>query len=99
MKKIRVAVRRKDSQGSIVVGSRLVTCTVHNLSATGAALSIRHSAPLSDAFVLILELEHRQRPCRVVWRRGDRVGVTFRRQRSSSRSIASKNGAPSVSHA
>jgi len=65
MKKIRVAVRRKiHKAGSIVVGSRLVTCTVHNLSATGAALSVRHSATLPDAFVLILELEHRRRPCR-----------------------------------
>jgi hypothetical protein len=80
MKKIRVAVRRKiHKAGSIVVGSRPVTCTVHNLSATGAALSVRQSSTLPDSFVLILEMEHRRRPCRVVWRRGNRIGVSFAR--------------------
>lgn len=80
MKKIRVAVRRKiHKAGSIVVGSRPVTCTVHNLSATGAALSVRQSSTLPDSFVLILEMEHRRWPCRVVWRRGNRIGVSFGR--------------------
>lgn len=81
MKKIRAAVRRKiHKAGSIIVGNRRpVTCTVHNLSATGAALSIRQSSILPDAFVLVLEMEHRRRPCDVVWRRGNRIGVTFAR--------------------
>lgn len=80
MKKTRAAVRCKiHKAGSIVVGSRAVTCTVHNLSAAGAALSVRRSPILPNAFVLVLEMEHRRRPCRVVWRRGDRLGVTFGR--------------------
>jgi len=80
MKKKRAAVRRKiHKAGSIVVGSRAVICTVHNLSATGAALSLKHPSDLPDAFVLILEMEHRRRPCRVVWRRVDQIGVTFER--------------------
>jgi hypothetical protein len=79
-KKVRVAIRRKiHKAGSIALGSRSITCTVHNLSAAGAALSVRHSLKLPEAFVLILEMEHRQRPCRIVWRRGDRLGVAFER--------------------
>jgi hypothetical protein len=79
-KKIRVAVRRKIRKaGSIALGARSITCTVHNLSATGAALSVRHSLKLPEAFVLVLEMEHRRRPCCVVWRRGDRLGVAFER--------------------
>lgn len=80
MKEMRAAIRRKvHKAGSIVVGDCSVTCTVHNLSAAGAALSVRHSSALPDAFVLILEMEQRQRPCQVVWRRGNRIGVTFGR--------------------
>jgi hypothetical protein len=81
MKKIRATVRRKiHKAGLIVVGSRRpVTCTVYNLSATGAALSIRQSSTLPDEFVLVLEMEHRRRRCHVVWRRGNRIGVTFGR--------------------
>jgi hypothetical protein len=80
MKKIRVAVRRKiHKAASIVVAGRPVTCTVHNLSATGAALSLRYPSAVPDAFVLILEMEHRRRFCRVAWRRGNRIGVTFGR--------------------
>ncbi|MDO8980454.1 MAG: PilZ domain-containing protein, partial [Afipia sp.] len=76
MKKIRSSVRRKiHKAGSIIIDGRPVTCTIHDLSATGAALSVRQSSTLPDAFVLILEMEHRQHPCRVVWRRGDRIGV------------------------
>ena len=81
MKKIRVAVRRKiHKAGSVIVDNRRpVTCMVHNISATGAALSIRQPSILPDAFVLVLEMEHRRRPCHVVWRRGNRIGVTFAR--------------------
>lgn len=80
MKKRRVAIRRKiHKAGLIVVGSRPVICTIHNLSATGAALSLKHPSDLPDTFVLILEMEHRRRRCRVVWRRGNGIGVTFGR--------------------
>lgn len=80
MKEIRAAVRRKiHKAGSIVAGGRPVTCTVHNLSAAGAALSVTQPSALPDAFVLILEMEQRQHPCQVVWRRGNRIGVTFGR--------------------
>ena len=80
VKKKRAAVRRKiHKAGSIVVGSRPVTCTVHNLSAAGAALSLKNPSALPDAFVLILEMEHRRRSCRIIWRRGNRIGVTFGR--------------------
>ncbi len=76
--KKRAAVRRNiHKAGSIIVGSHAVICTVHNLSATGAALSVKRPSDLPDAFVLILEMEHRRRPCRVVWRRGNQIGVTF----------------------
>jgi hypothetical protein len=54
------------------------TVSVHNLSATGAALEVKSQQEVPNTFVLVLEMEQRQRPCRIVWRNGNRIGVAFK---------------------
>jgi hypothetical protein len=55
-----------------------INCTVRNLSATGACLEVNSQQGIPDNFSLVLEMEHRSRPCLVVWRKENRIGVIFR---------------------
>jgi hypothetical protein len=50
-------------------------CLVYNLSETGACLVLRGPAP--KAFDLVVEGDLLRRPCCVVWRKANRVGVRF----------------------
>jgi len=54
-----------------------ITCTVRNLSDTGAALDVTTPVGIPDSFVLVLDTEDAQRPCRVVWRKEKRIGIVF----------------------
>jgi PilZ domain len=58
--------------GTISFGGAGITCTVRNLSETGAALDV-----IPEEFVLIIEGDNATRRCRVVWRKERRIGVTF----------------------
>jgi hypothetical protein len=79
MHETRAAPRRRVLKaGSIsFAGGGLITCTVRNLSNTGAALEVTSQAGIPDTFALVLEMETRKHPSRVVWRKGLRIGVTF----------------------
>jgi hypothetical protein len=54
-----------------------MTCTVRNISATGAALEGANLAKTPDRFVLVMEMESAARPCKVVWRNKTQIGVQF----------------------
>ena len=63
-----------------------LTCTVHDMSATGASLEMRPQEfarhgrdPLPDRFYLVIEslLERSVVECSVQWRKDDRAGVKF----------------------
>jgi hypothetical protein len=58
-------------------GKKRLTCTVRNLSATGASIEGANLVQVPDTFTLVLEMESAVRPCRVVWRRKARIGVRF----------------------
>lgn len=58
-------------------GKEQLTCTVRNLSATGASIEGASLVRVPDTFTLVLEMESAERPCRVVWRRKARIGVQF----------------------
>jgi len=60
--------------GTIEFGGGAITCTVRNISATGAALDV-NPVGIPAQFTLITEGSHL--PCRVVWRKERRIGVTF----------------------
>ena len=55
-------------------------CTVRDLSATGAAIEFPDLVsllPFAKAFNLILKDDGLKLPCRIVWKRNYRMGVTF----------------------
>ena len=54
-----------------------MTCTVRNISATGAALEGANLAKTPDHFVLVMEMESAARSCKVVWRNKTQIGVQF----------------------
>lgn len=53
-------------------------CTVYNLSEAGAQLELRGPAP--NRFDLVVDGDRWRRCCTVIWRRANRVGVTFQDQ-------------------
>jgi hypothetical protein len=74
----RVASRRRVLKiGAIEFGGTTVPCAVRNLSASGAALEITSPLWFPDQFTLAVESEGLRKPCRIVWRREKRIGVTF----------------------
>jgi hypothetical protein len=76
-KAVRAPRRQLLKSASILFEGGRETVTVHNLSATGAALEVKRQQVVPDVFVLVLEMEQRQRRCRVAWRDGSRMGVAF----------------------
>jgi hypothetical protein len=63
--------------GRIRFGQSSETCTVRDMSATGAAIELAHSASAPDKFELVLEMESAARNCTVVWRKDRQLGVKF----------------------
>lgn len=60
---------------TIAAGRREFACTVHNLSATGARLSLTSRPRLAKNLTLIAAGS--TLPCRAVWRRGKQLGIAF----------------------
>ena len=62
----------------IVTGSTglAFACMAHNISASGAMLEAG-TAEIPDRFILANHTRHFRAVCRVVWRAGRRIGVTF----------------------
>jgi hypothetical protein len=55
-------------------------CIVRDLSFGGACLEVRSQKAIPDTFQLILDSGKSVRPCRVAWRKGNRIGIQFQRQ-------------------
>lgn len=78
MSEHRVAPRKRVLKaGKIEFGGGAIDCTVRNLSDTGAALSVESPVGIPSEFNLIVVADHVNRMCRVVWRKEDRIGITF----------------------
>ncbi len=60
---------------TIAAGRREIACTVHNVSATGASLSLASRPRLPKNFILMTAGS--PLPCRAVWRRGKQIGIAF----------------------
>jgi hypothetical protein len=54
-----------------------VSCTVRDLSDTGARLRCDGSINVPDTFELIIELDGFEAACQVAWRKGSDLGVRF----------------------
>ncbi len=61
---------------TIGFGSRTVACTVHDISATGAALNLASRPRLPKRFTLTAAGS--ALACRAVWRKGRKIGIAFR---------------------
>ncbi|MGL4264218.1 MAG: PilZ domain-containing protein [Afipia sp.] len=78
MENLRKSPRRRVLKaGKISFSGGAVTCTIRDLSATGAALEITSPIDVPDEFTLVIEMEHLKRNCRVVWRKDRRLGICF----------------------
>jgi len=72
----RVAPRHRVLKGAkIEFGGGAIDCTIRNLSETGAALDVTSPVGIPTEFTLVAEGVHR--PCRVIWRKERRIGITF----------------------
>jgi hypothetical protein len=75
----RIATRHRVLKGGkIQFGGGSIDCTVRNISDTGAALEVSSPLGIPEQFVLVTESN--QLPCRVVWRKERRIGVTFKKE-------------------
>ena len=78
MKDHRASHRNRTYQsGSIDFGVGTFDCTVRNLTDKGAMLETASPFGLPDRFNLFITSDGTRMSCRVVWRRGQRLGVVF----------------------
>jgi len=77
----RIATRHRVLKGGRMhFGGGAIDCTIRNISDTGAALDVTSPLGIPTEFVLVTDGE--QRPCRVVWRKEKRIGITFDKEKS-----------------
>ncbi len=64
--------------GQIVLTSGLgLRCAIRNLSRFGACLRVSSHFGVPKDIFLEIEGEHSKRPCRIVWRSNNHLGVLF----------------------
>jgi hypothetical protein len=57
--------------------------TLQDLTSTGACLTLSTTSIVPDTFDLTFDHGRSCRPCRVKWRRGDQLGVSFEKRPES----------------
>jgi PilZ domain len=76
----RGAQRRRTLKTAIIVkldNMSVVSCTLRDVSETGARLRCLDQASIPKEFYLVFPVENTRCLARVVWRRGDELGVHF----------------------
>jgi hypothetical protein len=58
-------------------GAAAIDCRIRNLSSAGACLDVETPIGIPDDFILVMETDHLQRPCHIIWRAPSRLGVKF----------------------
>jgi hypothetical protein len=76
--------RRKVTRTRVVKGAKMllgklsaIDCVARNLTNNGAGLEVPSANDLPERLDLTLDAGHSIRPCRLVWRKSNRVGVEF----------------------
>ena len=78
MSEHRIAPRKRVLKaGTIEFGGGGIDCTVRNLSDTGAALSVESPVGIPTEFKLVVVSDQVSRMCHVVWRKENKIGITF----------------------
>lgn len=54
-----------------------ISCRVRNLSGIGACLEVASPIGIPDTFTLVIESDRLRKPCRAIWRKENRLGVSF----------------------
>jgi len=78
--------KRRASRRRILKGGRIsfhqlgtsTDCTIRNLSDTGACLIATSQVGIPNEFNLVTDSDKAVRRCRVEWRSGNRIGVSFK---------------------
>ena len=71
--------QRSLKAGKIVFNRHLsvIDCTVRDLTEEGACLVMGNPVGLPKTFELLIPFDKFKRPCQVIWKSSDRIGVTF----------------------
>jgi hypothetical protein len=73
----RIAPRRRVFKDGVIQANGIGTaCSVRNISASGALLVVNIEEAI-EQLTLVVVSENLIKKCSVVWRDGDRMGVTF----------------------
>lgn len=54
-----------------------ISCMIRNISDAGACLEVASPIGIPDEFTLLIEPDHIQRPCHVIWKKDKRIGIVF----------------------
>ena len=76
----RISPRRRSLKGGKIVfnqRSSVISCSIANLSETGACLEVQSTLGVPNLFELKFEPGGEWRTCQVTWRNPQRIGVTF----------------------
>jgi PilZ domain len=76
----RTVTRTRISRSAKIIAPRrtsVIHCTVQNITSGGACLKVANTYGMPDTFELTFEHGRTRRPCRVVWRTADELGVAF----------------------
>ena len=57
--------------------SPVIHCTVQNITSGGACLKLANTYGVPETFELTFEHGRTRRPCRVIWRTDNELGVCF----------------------
>jgi hypothetical protein len=59
-------------------GETPIHCTVHDISGSGCSLAVNAMVRLPESFQLVPDDDNSLGyPCRMVWRKGGRIGIKF----------------------
>jgi PilZ domain len=79
MEQKRAALRQRVlKSGTIEFNGGTIDCTVRNVSETGAALEVASPVGIPSEFNLLISGTRGSRPCQVMWRKENRIGVAFK---------------------
>jgi len=73
----RTRIRRNAEIVVIRRGATTMQCTLQDLTSTGACLTLAGTGQVPDTFELTFDRGRSNRPCRVKWRAGNKIGVSF----------------------
>ena len=66
-----------DEAAYVSSGGSVMSCTVRNISAEGAAIDVENPAFVPARFRLVMASDSSVRECRVAWIQRNRIGLTF----------------------